>query len=411
VYAKTPAASKIPWQAMRLLFLTHRVPYPPARGDTVRAYHLLRVLCDVAEIDLVALTTDPDAGAPPQLNDLTASCTLLPVPALGKYVRALSALFGHTPLTHALLASPGAPARLSRLVEKNRPDAAFVFCTGIAPLVLTPALSRLPFVLDMVDVDSEKWRSLADGASWPLCTIYSREHRCLARFETEIARRARATTVVNDRERDALAAIAPGARIEVLPNGIDVTSLEPPTGPSAAPTVVFTGVMNYAPNERGIRWFAREVWPLVRAVRPDARLMVVGAHPTRAVRALATTDGSVTVTGLVPDVRPYLWDAALSIAPLQVARGVQVKVLEAAAARLPCVVTTQVAQGLPREIRQACRIADDAPRFAAEVLALLAATPSERRTLADSAALDGLDWTSRLAGLTTLVADAVAARP
>ena len=114
------------------------------------------------------------------------------------------------------------------------------------------------------------------------------------------------------------------------------------------------GVMNYAPNVEGAVWLAREVWPIVRSARPDARLTLIGASPSAEVVALASDRTGVVVTGTVPDVRPYLWRAAVAAAPLQIARGIQNKVLEAVAAGLPCVVTPQVAEGLPREVVPAC---------------------------------------------------------
>src|SRR6185295_6727113 len=153
---------------------------------------------------------------------------------------------------------------------------------------------------------------------------------------------------------DALAAIAPGADVRVVPNGVDVEHLAPKAPPSNERRVIFPAVFNYQPNAEGAVWLAREVWPLVTELLPDARLTLAGASPTARVRALAANDATVEVTGAVPDMRPYLWRSAAAVAPLFLARGVQNKVLEAAAAGLPSVVTPAVRNGLPPEVSGAC---------------------------------------------------------
>jgi glycosyltransferase involved in cell wall biosynthesis len=168
--------------------------------------------------------------------------------------------------------------------------------------------------------------------------------------------------------------------------------------------------MNYAPNEQGAIWLAREVWPLVLRRFPDAQLTLVGANPTARVRRLAAAGPGITVTGSVPDVRPYLWRSAVAVAPLQLARGVQNKVLEAVAAALPAVVTPVVADGLPAEVLGACRLASTAETFAHEVGDLLARSPDERRAIAREAKLDVLSWQRRLGALAGLLEAAAARR-
>jgi glycosyltransferase involved in cell wall biosynthesis len=165
--------------------------------------------------------------------------------------------------------------------------------------------------------------------------------------------------------------------------------------------------MNYVPNEQGALWLAKEVWPTVRAARPDARLVLVGASPTAAVQALSAPD--ITVTGTVDDVKPYLWNAAVAAAPLWTARGIQNKVLEAVAAGLPCVVVPPVAEGLPPEVAPACPVASNAAEFADTLLALLAATPEARREQARRARIEALAWERRLEGLNELAREAAAA--
>jgi glycosyltransferase involved in cell wall biosynthesis len=178
--------------------------------------------------------------------------------------------------------------------------------------------------------------------------------------------------------------------------------------------VVFCGVMNYAPNEQAALWIAKSVWPLVHRQRPDATLCLVGANPTPAVRALGARDRSITVTGTVPDVRPFLHGAAVAAAPLATARGIQNKVLEAIASGLPAIVTPAVFEGLPIESATACRVAKGADAFATAILDLLNRTPAERRTIAMHANLSALSWDKRLSKLVDILHEAAgfrAARP
>jgi glycosyltransferase involved in cell wall biosynthesis len=272
---------------------------------------------------------------------------------------------------------------------------------------LEDPLAGLPLIIDLVDVDSLKWNALAARATGPMRWVYEREAKYLSRFEARAARRAFATLVVNERERTALATIAPDAKIEVVPNGVDYEYFHARSGPSAEPEVVFCGVMDYGPNEEAAVWLGREVWPLVRERRGDVRLRVVGSRPRARVRNLAARDATIEITGDVPDVRPYLWRAAVATAPLHTARGVQNKVLEAVAAGVPAVVTPEVAGGLPPEVLIACRIAADPRAFADAVLEYLQLSPDQRRGIAESTNLADLSWSSRLATLGDLLQEAV----
>ena len=397
---------------MRILLLTHRLPYAPNRGDRLRAWHLLRHLAGEHEITLVSLVHDrEEASHVGELASLAHETITAHVPYLGNRVRAGFALATDRPLTHVLLDSPALLPVLQRIVEERPPDVVLAYCSSMARFAVDRPLDSIPLVIDMVDADSAKWADLARIARRPLRWIYRREARLLGRFEAAAMRRARVTLVVNDREREALAASAPGANVVVLPNGVDLARFAPPKGTADAlhgssPGIVFCGVMNYPPNEAGAVWLAREVWPLVRQSEPAATLWLVGAQPTRTVKTLCATGLGIEVTGAVDDVRPYLWNAAVSAAPLHTARGVQNKVLEAIAAGLPAVVTQVVWDGLPRQAHPACRVAQTPGEFADAILTLVRMTPTERRALANSAGLPSLGWETTLAPLKALLQEA-----
>jgi sugar transferase (PEP-CTERM/EpsH1 system associated) len=358
-------------------------------------------------LTVVSLTGDrQESSHADQLRKLGVEVLTFEVPRWINRIKATTQLTTARPLTHVLLDAPGIGLALQRLIAARPPDVVLAFCSGMARFAMEPPLDRFPLVVDMVDVDSAKWAALAEIAGWPRRWVYRREARLLSHFERDTAMRASCTLVVNDREAQLLREIAPNAVIRVLPVGADLTALAPPSPPTADPTIVFCGVMNYSPNIQAVVWFTEQVWPRIRSSRPDARLIIVGSDPALEVRRLAEMSAGVVVTGTVPDVRHYLWNAAVSIAPLQIARGVQTKVLEAVAAGVPAVVTSQVRDGLPAEILPACRVADSAEDFASEILSLLQLTADARRALAQQADLEPLSWETRLRPLRDILAAA-----
>jgi glycosyltransferase involved in cell wall biosynthesis len=209
--------------------------------------------------------------------------------------------------------------------------------------------------------------------------------------------------VINDRERAAVLRLEPSANVQVVSNGIDVPHFASRQTAAPSANVVFTGVFNYQPNEDGAVWMAQRVWPFVRSRRPDARLLFVGASPTRQIRRLAAADSTIDVTGTVADVRPHLWNAAVAVVPLSTARGLQNKALEAIAAGVPVVITPCVRDGLPASVAAACAVAEEPRRFADAVLELLARSPDDRRQLAARADLSALSWSSQLQPLLQLL--------
>jgi sugar transferase (PEP-CTERM/EpsH1 system associated) len=382
---------------MRVLFLSQRLPYAPNRGDRLRVYYMLREVSRFAEVDVAALVhDDEEASHAGDLDDLAGEVVTARVRRLRNVVAGATGLLGSTPLTHLLLDSPELVPALAGLVSRRRPDVVLAFCSSMVRFALQPPLAGVPCVLDMIDADSAKWSAVAEASNPPMRWVYRREARVLGAFEAAAMRSVSTTLVVNEKERDALRRVAADTSIVVMENGVDLSSFCPPGAPQDSASVVFCGVMNYGPNVDGAVWLARDVWPVVRAARPDARLTLVGASPSPQVSALASERAGIVVTGSVPDIRPYLWGAAVAAAPLLVARGIQNKVLEAVAAGLPCVVTPEVAEGLPEEIVPACRTGRTAAEFAALVIDLLNRPAAERRRLVADADVSQLQWPARL---------------
>jgi len=393
---------------MKVLFLTHRLPYAPNRGDRIRAYYLLQEMSRWAEVSLFSLVHDDDEAVKAAKLTSARPVVTARVPKFANGIRGALRLASRRPLTHSLLDAPGARDKLAAMVSADRPDVVLAYCSGMARFALQPPLSGLPLVLDMVDVDSEKWAGLARRAPWPRSSFYSREVRTLSAFERVASERARAVLVVSEHEREVLSRLAPDAAIRVVSNGVDASAFHPPETPSDDPVVVFTGMMDYPPNVQAVTWFVGEVWPRILAARPDARFTIVGANPTRAVKALADRHASVDVTGRVDAVQTWLWRGAVAVAPLLMARGVQNKVLESLAAGLPVVTTSAVRAGLPPGIENGCSIADEPEAFAAAVVALLEASPDERRARAAAALVERLTWEAQLSAVRAILENAMA---
>jgi sugar transferase (PEP-CTERM/EpsH1 system associated) len=396
---------------MRILFLTHRLPYAPNRGDRIRAYYLMREMSTFADVSLFSLIHDDDEAARVTDVPFARRVAASRVTRLRNIVRGAAQLASPRPLTHALLDAAAAHREVAQLVAAAPPDVVVAYCSGMAKFAMDPTLAPYPLVVDLVDVDSQKWRQLAAETSGPRAWIYRREAATLAAFERLAATRAATTLVVNERERRALQEIAPDARACVIENGIELDAFRPPNPPGASRDVVFCGVLNYTPNEEGICWFAREVWPRVLAAEPAARFVIVGAGVTSTIRKIAAADVSVQVVGAVAAVQPYLWRAAVSVAPLRLGRGLQNKVLEALAAGLPVVVTPAVLDGLPQTARAGCRTAADPALFADALLDLLRSTPETRRREALRAELDDMTWSERLRPLKGIIAAAARTDP
>ena len=392
---------------MNILLLTQRVPAAPDRGDRIRAYHLLKEMSRFARVSLFSFAHDAAEHALAAHVPFATRVEAVRVDRMWNAVRGAAMLGSRRPLTHCLLDATDATRRLAALAAAHPPDVIVAYCSGMARLAVDGPLAGRPLVLDMVDVDSAKWTDFARATAPPRNWIYAREASTLRAFEARAIRIAHATLVVNERERRTLLEIVPEGRVITVPNGLDSAALVPQAPPSLEPTVIFCGVMDYLPNVEAVRWFVKRSWSLVRQRVPEARFLIVGARPSRAVRDLAHRDPSVQVTGSVDAVQPYLWRSAVSVAPIMLARGVQNKVLEALAAGLPTVITEAVAQGLPAVALPGCEVRESAESFAEAVVTLLQMTPEERRRRAGAASLDTLSWSETLRPVESILHSAV----
>lgn len=385
-----------------LLYLTHRIPFPPNKGDKVRSYNVLKHLAARYRVYLGTFVDDAtDWRHVEAVRALCADSYFAPLRPAHKAMRALAALATGRPVTTAVYRDAGLQAWVDRTLATTGLACAVAFSSASAQYV--GPRPGLRWIVDFVDVDSHKWRQYAAESRWPLAALYRREARTLLDFERRVARDADASFFVTDEEAALFRRLAPEAaeRVWTCANGVDSGAFSPahelasPFRPGERP-IVFTGAMDYWPNVDAVRWFARMVLPLVRRMDHAATFYVVGMHPAPAVRALES-DPAVTVTGRVDDVRPYLRHAAVVVAPLRVARGIQNKVLEAMAMGKAVVVSPQAAAALRAEPGLEIEIAAGEEEFAAKVLRLLD-TPAaaEMGALARLRVLRDYEWHANL---------------
>lgn len=389
-----------------LLFLAHRLPYPPNKGDKVRSYHLLRHLAQRYRIALGTFVDDPtDWQYVERIRTWCAEVHVEPIVPWARRLASLTAGLTGEAVTLPYFRSATLRNWVREVVRRERIERAFAYSSPMAQYVLD---AQLRSIVDFVDLDSAKWDDYARRRPWPLSAFYRREARRLLAYEKSVAAGAEASLFVTREEARLLAARAPESaqRIVAVENGVDSEYFSPAHRlaspfPGDEHALVFTGTMDYWPNVDAVLWFAREVLPRVRRLDPRVRFHVVGMKPQRAVRALQSE--AVNVTGRVDDVRPYLLHARAVVAPLQVARGIQNKVLEAMAMGRPVVVTPAAASALNASAGIEFEVADDAVAFAAKTHALMdPATGEAMGRLARARVLADYAWTSRFARIDDL---------
>ncbi|HEX8380880.1 MAG TPA: TIGR03087 family PEP-CTERM/XrtA system glycosyltransferase [Allosphingosinicella sp.] len=389
-----------------LLFLAHRIPFPPDRGDKIRTFHELRHLARLGRVNLACFADDEaDAANLAGLREAIG-------PALGEVhveVRRMSKIAAGTralaegrPVSLTLFDSPALRSFVQRMLGSGRISTVFAFSGQMAQFV--PESPGARFVMDFGDVDSAKFE--AYGAEGGLMgPVNRREGRMLAEFERSVAERADVSLFVSDAEAELFRRRSGlgGADVRSLQNGVDLDYYDPaarfPVLDEPGPLIVFTGQMDYAPNIDAVRWFAGEVMPML----PQARFAIVGRKPPEAVRRLAGP--KVLVTGAVPDVRSWLAAADVVAAPLRIARGIQNKVLEAMAMARPVVTSPAAFEGIEAEPERHLLVRESAEAQAEAVAGLLAGR-SRAEAMGRSARRrmeEAYRWEARLAALEEIV--------
>ena len=336
-----------------VLYLIHRIPYPPNKGDKIRSYHWLRYLAEHYRVHLGTFIDQPEDWA--HLDKLSEWCDrvcAVPLRSGPAFIRSLGHLLTTQPISTAYYRSAVMHRFVESVLRERDIELVVAFSSTMAQYVPRDRCAGVRRVMDFVDVDSDKWRQYSIQRRWPIRSIYRREGVRLGEEERRIANDFDASIFTSAAEIDLFARLAPETadKVHCVRNGVDIRYFDPALDhvnpyPQNAEPIVFTGSMSYWPNVDAVTWFATGILPGVRARRPNAEFFIVGAHPNKGVLKLQDLPG-VRVTGWVPDVRPYLAHAKLAVAPMRLARGLQNKVLEALAMNVRVLLTRAATIGI-----------------------------------------------------------------
>lgn len=364
---------------MNVLFLAHRIPFPPNKGDKIRSFNILKYLAKRHNVQVACMVDDTrDLQFIPEIEKYASRVVYDTIRPRLKKVQALGGLVKSEPISVGYFHSNALQTRIDEILDGAEIDAIVCSSSPMAEFVFRSRhaggkVARAIRVMDLIDVDSFKWRQYVEQSPPWTSWIYRYEARVLAQYEMRIARTFDHVLVVSEQEKKVFPGGSETANLDAMSNGVDLEYFEPGvTGSrnSVLPTLVFTGAMDYRPNIEGIRWFVEMVLPTVRKAVPNVQLSIVGSKPSPEVVRLGEIEG-VLVTGFVEDVRKYLDTASVCIVPLLVARGIQNKVLEAMSMGKAVVCTPQAHEGIRATAGSDLVVKESAADFAAATVDLL----------------------------------------
>jgi len=365
---------------MNILYLCHRFPFPPKRGGKIRPFNMIRHLSAAGHrVTVCSLARSQEEAEEGQ--GITPHCARFEMAQVSNPVQGLrmvARLPFSTPSSMGYFYSPSLRQTVRQLLSREKWDLIFVHCSSVAQYV--EDVRDIPKVLDFGDMDSQKWLEYAHYKRFPLSLGYRLEGYKLLAAEKRLAKRFDLCTATTRAEWETLESYRTGVATDWFPNGVDSTFFSPADQPYDPDTLSFIGRMDYYPNQECMARFCSQIWPLLRAQRPNVKLLIVGADPSPEMRKLGDLPG-VTVTGSVPDVRPFVRQSALMVAPLNIARGTQNKILEAMAMGVPVVTSPAAAGGVDAENVKHFLVAETPVDYCSAILRILN-DPVERQRLA-----------------------------
>lgn len=365
---------------MNILYLCHRFPFPPKRGGKIRPFNMIQHLSssghEVTVCSLVRSSEEAEEGA--AIAPYCAKFVMANVKEWQQVARMIVRIPIVTPSSMGFFYSTELAGLIDELLTNKKWDLVFVHCSSVAQYV--EKLTKVPKILDFGDMDSQKWEEYAKYKPFPISLGYRLEAAKMLVAEKRLSRNFDLCTTTTRAEWETLKSYATGADTDWFPNGVDAGFFCPTDELYDADTISFIGRMDYYPNQECMARFCEQTWPLLRLQRPTIKLLIVGADPSPEMRKLGDLPG-VTVTGSVPDVRPYIRGSALMVAPLNIARGTQNKILEAMAMGVPVVTSAIAAGGVDAESDQHLLIAND-PEGYADAITRVITNPQERKRLA-----------------------------
>lgn len=393
---------------MKILFLCHRVPFPPVSGSKVRAFHMIRHLSaqgHALTVASLARSVEEVKGAQ-GLADYCSSTMIEPASGVTAWVRMVGRLPTPIPSSFGYFASPRLARQVKKALTADVYDLVIVHSSSMAPYALG-APARSLRILDFCDMDSQKWREYGHYKPFPWSLGYTLEGIKLEHAEIRLARQFDLCTCATPAELQTLRQLAPDATSDWFPNGVDSSQFQPVEGYDPL-LIAFLGRMDYYPNRQAVEFFCRELLPRLQRRRPALRFEVIGANPPRSIRELARLSG-VSVTGSVADVRPYVARAALTVAPLTIARGTQNKVLESMAMGVPVVCSPIVSKGVDAIPGEHLLCASSSEEYVTLIEQVLESAALRRRlaSAGRNRVLTHHSWAGAMARLDTLISAAL----
>ena len=390
------------------MYVCHRVPFPPKRGGKIRPFNMIRHLSDTGhDVTVASLARNSDELGESQ--GLSAHCNNMLVEVISDWAawpRMVANVPTWQPSSFAYFHSPRLARRIHAALAADRYDLIFVHCSSVAPYVCDVAGPAK--ILDYGDVDSQKWREYAEHRTFPMSRAYWLEAVKLERVEQRLSKSFDLSTCTTRAELESLRKLGVTGPSDWCPNGVDADFFKPGTMPYDPQKIAFVGRMDYFPNQQAVHWFCSSVWPALRQARPTLQFQIVGADPSPQVRALAQLPG-VTVTGSVADVRPYVQSAALTVAPLTIARGTQNKILESMAMTTPVISSVQAVGGVDAIAGEHLLVANS-PTEWVDAIGNLLNSPQRRNSLAAAArarVLSHHSWKASMARFDTLITNVI----
>jgi sugar transferase (PEP-CTERM/EpsH1 system associated) len=379
---------------MNILFLCHRIPYPPNKGDKIRSFNEVRYLSKNHNLSLAFLIDNKSDVK--FIDELKKYCRTIDYDVINpswQKIKSLFYLLSKRPLTVPYFYSTKLQKAIDRRLLEIRFDIIFAFSSPMAEYVFKSKVIQLnkrksninyhiKLIMDFVDVDSDKWRMYSGYSIFPKSLIYKNEWRRLMRYEKKIGEVFDLSLFVSDTEVGLFKSFAPHVNAVSIPNGVDFSyfSMDQKINrqtvkltkslTSQQTNILFTGAMDYFPNEDGVLYFYHKIWPIIKKKLPQSKFYIVGGNPSKKLKSISKKDKDIVITGYVDNVRQYMHEADVFVAPIRIARGIQNKVLEAIASGLPVVSTPQAVQGINCNGGDFLFVEDSAEKFAERTIEL-----------------------------------------
>ena len=351
---------------LKILFVLSRFPWPLEKGDKLRAFHFLRLLSKKHEVHLFALSdrkiSYEDAQA---VRPYVSSVEVVRCNRWRILQGLVWAFLRRKPFQVGYFHNHAAHKRFRVVMDEVRPDLIFCQLLRVAEYVKGIKTRKVLDYQDALSLNMQRRAAASHGALGLIC---SREAKALAKYEKRVFDWFDTRIIISEPDKEAINH-PEKEKIAVVPNGVDYEFFSPTDDVDRSFHIVFTGNMSYAPNVEAAIWLAREIFPMVRAAVPDARLLLAGSSPLNAVKALATED--IIVTGWMPDIRDAYNKARVFVAPMKTGSGLQNKLLEAMSMKLPCITTTLANASLVAEENREIIVADSAGNIAEAIVKVL----------------------------------------